>query len=346
MKNVIYKCLFLLSTTLTIQAKIPLNSNTMLYLNMNSKATIGNIQLSNITSFEITQTVQELSSTAKLVVPKAYGKIGQQPILELLKVGDLIKIDLGYNGNYNGEFEGFVSEIESDAPLIINCDDKMWPYKQNNWVENYSKANLKQVLQELFSGLKIDCPDVNLGKFQIDNASSYKVIQDLQSDHGLYSRIQGNTLKVGLAYDFADTSQIHVYDIRKDVKTNDLKYKRKEDMQVRFKAVANLPNGKKKTVTVGSKHPNASERTLNFAGDFSEKELKEKAEAVLSKAVFDGYTGSITGYGTPLTKAGDCLKIIDEQNPEREGTYMIETVEVTYNDNGFSRKNTLSYKVY
>lgn len=345
MKKIILIRLGLLATTL-IQARTTLNTNDMLYLNMNSRTTIGNVQLNNMTSFEVTQTVQELSSTAKLVVPKAYGKIGQQPILELLKVGDPVKVELGYNGNYNVEFEGFLSEIEADAPLILHLDDKMWPYKQNNWVKNYPKANLKQVLQESFSGLTVDCPAVNLGKFQIDNASSYKVIQDLQSDHGLYSRINGNTLKVGLAYDFADTSQVHVYDIRKEVKTNDLKYKRKEDMQVRFKAVANLSNGKKKTVMVGSKHPNASERTLNFAGDFSEKELKEKAEAVLSKAVFDGYTGSITGFGNPLTKAGDCLKIIDEQNPEREGTYMIETVEINYSDNGFSRKNTLSYKVY
>ena len=345
MKRIIWAlCLIMIFISSPIQAKTEKRSD-MLYLNMNSKATIGTIQLGNITSFKISQTVQEISSTATLIVPKAYGKIGQQPILEILKVGDPIRIELGYNGSYNTEFVGFVSEIEADAPLVIHCDDLMWTYKQNNWVKTYTKANLKQVLKELFPGLKIDCPDVNLGKFQIDNASSFKVLQDLQSDQGLYSRIFNETLKVGLAYDFADTSQTHVYDIRKDVKANDLKYKRKEDMQVRFKAVANLSNGKKRTVMVGSKNPNASERTLNFAGDFSEKELKEKANAVLSKAVFDGYTGSITGLGTPTTRAGDCLKIIDKQNPEREGTYMIETVETTYDESGFSRKNTLSYKI-
>jgi putative transposon-encoded protein len=344
MRKVFFICLLVLCT-ISIQAE-HLNKNTMLYLNMNSKAILGNIQLNNITSFTITQTVQELSSTAKLVVPKAYGKIGQKAILDLLKVGDPVKINLGYDGVYNQEFEGFISEIEADAPLVINCDDKMWPYKQNNWVKSYAKAELKQVLQELFSKLIIDCPQVNLGKFEIDNASSYKVLQDLQSDHGLYSRITGNTLKVGLAYDFADLSKVHSYDIRKDVKANELKYKRKEDMQVRFKAVANLPNGKKKTVIVGSKLPNASEKTLNFAGNFTEVELKEKANAVLAKAVFDGYTGTVTGFGNPLTRSGDCLKLIDQQNPEREGTYMVETVEISYDDNGFSRKNTLSYKVY
>lgn len=344
MKRIFSICLLSL-LCFAVQAE-PLKENTMLYLNMNSKAILGNIQLNNITSFNITQTVQELSSTAKLVVPKAYGKIGQKPILELMKVGDPVKIDLGYNGIYNQEFEGFISEIEADAPLVIHCDDKMWPYKQNNWIKNYKSIELKPLLQELFAGLNIDCPQVNLGKMEIDNASSYKVIQDLQSEHGLYSRITGNTLKVGLAYDFADLSKVHTYDIRRDVKANELKYKRKEDMQVRFKAVANLPNGKKKTVMVGSKLPNASEKTLNFAGNFTEAELKQKAEAVLAKAVFDGYTGSVTGFGNPLTKCGDCLKLIDEQMPEREGTYMIETVELIYDDSGFSRKNTLSYKVY
>ncbi len=320
------------------------NESMKLYYNMNSRTTIGQVQLNNITSFEISETVKEISSTAKLTTPKGYGKIGQKPILEIIKVGDPVVIELGYDGQYHVEFSGYISEIESDAPLIISCDDAMWPYKQNNHIKSYKSTNLKQVLTELFPELIIDCPDVYLGRFQIDNASSFQVVQELQSNNGLYSRIIGETLKVGLAYDFADQSKTHVYDMRDNVRANDLKYKRKEDTQVRFKATANLPNGKKKTVTIGSKHPNASEKTLNFAGDFTEAQLKEKATACLSKVSFDGYTGSITGIGTPLTKPGDCLKLVDGQNPEREGTYMIESVAITYDQSGFSRKNTLSYK--
>lgn len=342
MKNSIKILLLLLAVTLTTTNNFSMNT---LYLNMNSRCTLGNVLLNNITSFEITETVQEVSSTAKLTIPKAYGKIGQQPILELLKVGDPVLIELGYDGVYAVEFEGFISEIEAEAPLVIHCDDRMFPYKQNNWVKSYANATLRQVLTDLFTDLKIDCPDVNLGRFQIDNASSFNVIQELQNDHGLFSRIIGSVLKVGLAYDFADKSRTHTYNMQRNVKGNDLAYKRKQDVQMRFKAVAHHSNGKKTTVTVGSNHPNASERSLNFAGDFTEKELKQKALACLAKVSYDGYTGSITGIGIPQTQAGDCLEIIDAHKPEREGTYMIETVEKTYNDSGFSRKNTLSYKI-
>jgi hypothetical protein len=48
----------------------------------------------------------------------------------------------------------------------------------------------------------------------------------------------------------------------------------------------------------------------------------------------------------PRTHAGDALTIRDSKEPEREGTFLIEKVNIGYSDSsGFSRKNTLSYKL-
>jgi hypothetical protein len=168
-------------------------------------------------------------------------------------------------------------------------------------------------------------------------------------NYGLYSSVYNGVLRVGLAYDYGENTQTHEYVIGKNVKKNELKYKRKEDFKVRFKAVATNPNGKKTTATVGAKEKDASERTLNFAGPMTKEELKQKAEAAMSKVVYDGYTGSITGFGVPQTRAGDALLIRDDLEPDnnyRDSKYLIEKVDISYNESsGFSRQNTLSYKI-
>ena len=46
-----------------------------------------------------------------------------------------------------------------------------------------------------------------------------------------------------------------------------------------------------------------------------------------------------------MKDTGDILKIVDTENPEREGEYLIKSVKVKFNGNGFRRENELSYKI-
>ncbi len=319
----------------------------LMFLNMTSQVTLGSVLLKHVSNFEISENILELSNTAKITIPKNYGKIGQQPILELVKVGDPVVIECGYDGTLSREFVGYIREIESDVPLVMHCDDETYPLRQTNYIKSYKSATLKQVLTDIVpKTIAFECPDVHLGKYQIDNASAFAVLQDLVTSYGLYSRLQDGKLKVGLAYDFGEKTTEHTYTIGVNVRQNDLKYKRKEDYKIRFKAISNNPNGKKTEVVVGNKEKDASERTLNFAGPLTEAQLRERALSVMAKLVYDGYTGSIKGFGTPRTHAGDSLVIKDKFEPERAGKYLIEKVDIVYNDSeGFSRTNTLSYKI-
>ena len=325
----------------------------LVYLNMVSRVTFGNVLLKNISGIEINENILEMSNTAKVTIPRDYAKLAGKALLEQFKVSDKVKIEIGYytdemnDGTLVSEFTGYIREIESDFPLIIHCEDDSYVLRQTSFIKSYKAATLKQILTDIIpKSVTFECPDVNIGKYHIDTASAYAVLNDLVKDYGLYSRLNNGHLKVGLAYDFVGKSKVHEYQIRANVKQNELKYKRKEDFKMRFKAVATNPNGKKTTVTLGSNETNASERTLNFAGPMTEAQLKEAARGVMAKLVYDGYTGTISGFGTPRTHAGDALKLIDRDEPERAGTYLIEKVDITYNDSdGFQRKNTLSYKV-
>lgn len=327
----------------------------LLFLNMTAQVQLGNVSLKNISSFEIDENILEMSNTAKIVIPRNYSKLRDKAILEQIKAGDPITLDVGYDGDLQREFTGYIREIESDAPLVIHCDDETYPLRQTNYIKSYQDATLKQVLTDIIpSSISFDCPDVRIGKYHIDNASAFAVLQDLMKHYGLYSRLQQGVLKVGLAYDFADNTTNHIYTInapadrpyQKNVKKNDLKFKRKEDFKVRYKAISNNANGKKTVVIVGNKEKDASERTLNFPGGLTEAQLRERATAVMAKTVYDGYTGDITGFGLPRTHAGDTLELRDSLEPERAGRYLIEKVNISYSlSSGFSRKNTLSYKV-
>ncbi len=326
-----------------------------MFLNMTAQVTLGNVLLKNINQFDIEENILEMSNTCKITIPRNWGKLKGKAILEQFKAGDKMTIDAAYDGNLNREFTGYIREIESDIPLIIHCDDETYPLRQTNYIKSYKDATLKQILTDIIpSTLTFDCPDVRIGKYQIDNASAFAVLQDLMKDYGLYSRLQDGKLRVGLAYDFGEKTTTHIYTINapadrpfdNNVKSNELKFKRKEDFKVRYKAIANNPNGKKTTVIIGNKEKDASERTLNFAGPMTEAELREKALNVMKKTVYDGYTGDITGFGLPLTHAGDSLELRDALEPERAGRYLIEKVNITFNEStGYSRKNTLSYKV-
>lgn len=327
----------------------------LLFMNMTAQVQLGNVSLKNINSFEVDENILEMSNTAKIIIPRNYGKLNGKPILEQIKAGDKVVIESGYDSEFAREFTGYIREIESDVPLIIHCDDETYPLRQTNYIKSYKDATLKQVLTDIIpSSIKFDCPDVKIGKYQIDNASAFAVLQDLMKHYGLYSRLLDGSLKVGLAYEFGEKTDTHIYTINApadnmylaNVKKNDLKFKRKEDFKVRYKAISNNPNGKKTTVIVGNKEKDASERTLNFAGPMTEAQLRERANAVMAKTVYDGYTGDITGFGLPRTHAGDALEIRDSLEPDRAGKYLIEKVNISYNDSsGFSRKNTLSYKI-
>jgi phage protein D len=324
------------------------------FLNMNSLVTMGNLRLKNVSQFEINESILEISNTAKITIPKHYGLKPDKSILEQFKVGDKVSIEVGYNGNLQTEFTGYISEINSDIPLVISCEDDLYPLRQSNYVKSYpATTTLKEILTDIIPAnvLKFDTnnAEIKIGKYQIDNLSAFAVLQDLMKNYGLYSSVHKGILRIGLAYAYGENTRTHEYTIGKNVKKNELKYKQKKDIKNRFKAIATNPNVKKITVTVGAKEEDASERTLNFVGPMTEAELKQNAEAAMSKVVYDGYTGSITGFGFPQTHAADALLVKDVLEPDnnyKEGKYLIEKVSISYNESsGFARQNTLNYKI-
>ncbi|MCL2328439.1 MAG: hypothetical protein FWC39_07990 [Bacteroidetes bacterium] len=322
------------------------------FLNLNARVTLGNVQLNSVSEFSVSDSVTEVGTTASITIPKKYALQEGVAILQQFKVGDRVTIEAGYNGEYNLEFSGYISEIDSDVPLTIQCED-MYFLRKNNFIKSYpAGTKLKTVLVDILEGTGITpiCDDVLVGKYIIDNASTFEVLQDLASTLMMYStlNLENKTLRVGLAYTYTEKTQRHTYVIGRNVKQNDLKFKRKEDVRLRVEVASKNKNGKVTTVAVGEKGRNVNVIQINLGTDYPEAELRKIAENHHNVRVFDGYKGSITGYGLPFTRAGDALTVIDRSEPDneyREGTYLIESTTISFGNGGFSRQNNLSYKI-
>lgn len=321
-------------------------SEQLLYYEPNARITIANAVFNNVNDIVINESVIELGGNhAVAILPKNNKAFDAISVLDYIAVGDKVTIELGTDGDYHTEFTGFLSEIEADAPLILHFDDEMYPFKHNSLKKTYKSVTLKDLLKFVAPGYTIECSDVTLGAFQISNVSTYRVLLALQQQYGFYTKKKDNVLRCFWPFDFKNWDT-HKYKFGVNIKgSNGLAWHRAEDVKVRVKGIANQRNGTKITYETGSDDNDATRRTLNYGG-ISKDELIKKVEADYKRFAFDGYSGSIKGFAMPRTHAGDVLTIIDDQEPDREGNYLIEKVIIRYSlTQGFERDNTLSYKV-
>lgn len=309
----------------------------------------------SIQSIEITQSVKDMGDTCKVVIPRNFVKFEGKNIKDLIKEGDKVLVYFGYD-QLRLEFTGHIKEVGSSAPLELQIDDEFYPLRKNRNSLSYKSISLKKLLAAIAPGYKIECPDVELGKFLIDRATSYQVLKEINEKYGFYSFIKNGTLFTQFAYDVRGiTKKAHTYylcDEKKDgkkiygnVRSNNLKYEFKDSTNVMVEVVAQRKNGKNFKYVVGSKLKDASVYKFGLPIGYSDEDAKVFGQKKFESLNFDGFRGSISGFGLVKTEAGDSLELVDFEYPERNGTYLIEKVIKKYDSNGIERDNTLSFKV-
>lgn len=332
-----------------------------IYFTCNSRLTIlppennMGIRIDYISSADIKKSVRDIGDTATVIIPRdyevkqAFGNTVYKSIFDYIKVGYRATLELGYDGGYNVEFTGYIRKIDAEWPVKLYLDDDLYPLKQGDAItKSWKSITLKDLLLFVLPGYKIDCPALTLsGGWQINKKSRYSALVDIKTQIGFYTRIStaGKEIYCYWPYSFK-TVGTYKYIFGVNVKRSDLTYSRKEDVKVRIVAVAPTREGKKFRVVVGNKDNDARVISRNFNYVSSENELKKLADKELGTIMYDGYQGSITGFGYPLTNPGGSLQIIDSIEKDREGTYLIESVNVKYSSiTGYERINTLSYKL-
>lgn len=329
------------------------------YYNIDIRITIAErVQFYVAKSIKIESTIEKFADIASIELPREFKNavennkrlsIERKNLLEFIKVGDSIVIEFGYNGDLATEFTGYISDLGAEIPIVIDCEDEMYKLKKMPLINHtFKSANLKEVLQFIAPGYQINALDMPLGKYMIERATPYKVIEDLKDKYGVRCFFKGKVLYAGLTVDFKPQTK-HKFIFGKNIReSSDLKYKVKSSRKRYVKAVSMQKGSANKKVTYEFGDVGESEISLHAPLNLNQEQLKTWAEKYYNSIVFDGYEGSIDSWFYPRTEVGDSAEIIDPNYPDgyRNGQYFIDGVTTTVDDSGgIQRQNKISFKI-
>lgn len=267
---------------------------------------------------------------------------GENP---LILRGDKIKIEFGYFPNLTIEFEGYISKVNNNIPIEIKCEDKMWILKQKIVSKlSYKEVTLKTLLKQIIGDtVPYTYIDADLGKIRITEASVGVVLNKLRSEYGLYSFFKNGILRCGLPY-YPDEATEHTFLFEKAIiqSESDLEYLRSEDVKIKIKGVLIGDDNVKTEIEVGD--TTGDLRTVyQYGGTVAQ--LTRLCNNYLSDYNFTGYYGSFTTFLEPSVSVGDYATINSYMMPERNGTYLIKSVEKSSGVNGGRQKIELERRI-
>ena len=265
------------------------------------------------------------TDTCTIVLPRNTITFDRYKVETLFKRGDKVKVEMGINGTYAVEFEGYISEgVSADIPVVIKCQDEMWKLKQLPVnVSMRAGAKLPDLIKKILPSYSADVLEIDLPAdlLRFSNTTVAEVLEKIKSATGLPSYFQNGKLIVAKVY--ADNSTTHEIDLDGYIVANALKYRKAEDRKIKVKAVSTNKGGKKVTVEVGDE--GGEMRQLSYTGITDEKTLKILAERELAKYKVDGYEGTIECFANVTAQHGDKLKIKSSKSyPDRDGTYYVD----------------------
>ena len=309
--------------------------------------TVGSYKLLLLESVYIVRSVDALADTARIVLPGMVMNAAIE-IEDKIKVGDAVKVELGYNKKLSTEFEGYVQRIGTDGGSItLECEDGLWLFRKGVKDKVYKNTDVNTILKDICDqcgGFSLECDyDFKYEKFTVNNATGFDVLKKVQDEVKPNVYLKGDTLHVHPKYSqiFGEAS----YDFSKNIEDGGtrLEYKKKDDRKVLVKVKGEMKSGKKVEVEAGSTGGDVV--TLRLPGATDETSLRRLAEQALAERCYTGYSGSFTGWLWPYCDAGYKVRLKDPDYEYKDGTYYVTAVEVEYSRNGGKRTVTLGKRI-
>lgn len=309
------------------------------------KITIGDLVFNSASEIEGEKTWRKYTGTATIKFPKAVEyRVGNllfpiETLKTLIKTGDKVKIELGYNRVMVTEFEGYVSQIQPTIPIEINCEDEMYKMKRNNVSINIEDATVRQILEAAAPGYEIACADEKYGDFSYVNTTSAKVFEELKKKAGLYTFFRGKRLVCGLPYSDVKVSEaIPNYVFGENVIDNSLVYKSPEDCNVKIYGKSIQNDGSVITYDVGNEGGDIIRKNIDY--QITKEQLKAIVDNTYSNAkTKGGYAGDIVSFGFPFIEHGQRVRIYDPGIYEkRDTTNFVDEVKFSVSVSGGYRR--------
>lgn len=291
----------------------------------------------------IVEDVSTLTDTCEIQLPKkikwqeAVAKNGKPPI----KRGDKITIKLGYDGDLQTRFTGFIRSVDAKVPITIKCEDGMFVLKSHKVKPKaFKNASLHEIMSYLLEGTSIQFQlmdkDIKVGNWRLTKTHASEELQELKEKMMLSSyfrRINGESiLYIGLAYPLDNRKKVKFMH-GKNIIDENLEYRDKEDIRVRCEAQSFNAKNKKVTYEYGDKDSDVIKIRMD---GLTENELKKYAIEAVERYKQSGFKGSFETFGQPEVSKCDMVEI--HASDGNSGVYLVKKLEIEFGTNGYRQK--------
>ncbi len=320
----------------------------------------GKYVLRGVNAVEIKKSIYTSISTATIKIPLSVvirnnDMLQRIKIVDKIKEGDKISVELGYDNKNKLEFEGYIKRINYTELLELECEDEMYILRKVRFKKSFKMAQLSEIINFVLvgaeeNGLRLavydKMPEMVFSNFIINQNTGIEVLQELIDKHGLLCYLTTindvKTLYVGLSYTL-QKGRVNIHIDKNTVSVSDLKYARNDsEKKIEVHLISNNRNGTKTEVKVGK--PGGDTHTLTIPGQHTEANLKVIATAELEKVKRDGYKGSYTCFLIPYVEPGYISNLKNSQFPDRNGTYYLTGVRTTFDTTGAFRFHEIGVK--
>lgn len=316
------------------------------------KIEIDGKQLQLLDSVEISRDTENLTDSAVIKLPSmVYNRYIKE--IEQIRRDMPVKISLGYNGELNEEFSGYIRSVEREpSGLVINCQDEIYLFNQTQMEDKpYEKPTVKDLLNDVLTAvnksLKLNCVyDFSFDKFTISNATALDVLKSIQDECKCMMYIKDGVFNVTPPYIMPDSTKTVKYDTSKNIMRNgySLKYKDQEDRKLKVIAKGKDKDGKEiQSKPLGE--PGGNIETFDYKGIATEQMLQSIAENMYAAKSYSGFEGGFQTWFLPLVSKGDTAEIYDNTDPDRNGKYFVKSVITSCNSGGITRKISLGKRL-
>jgi len=293
--------------------------------------------------------VDNLADTATIILPEAvFNEVILKDIESKIKRGSSVVIKLGYDGNLETEFTGFVENITTnDNTLKILCEDALFLFRKSVKDVELKPTSVKRIAQLLVNQVdpsyKVSCDyDINYEKFTIHQATAYDVLRKLQEETkgNIYFDTATKTLHIHPPY--VEKGGEAKFSFHHNIESSSLNYKRAIDKKVEVHIKSTSLDGKVKEVVAGV--TGGDRITLNV-GPMSDADMRKIAQAALVKSNYDGYDGTFDSWLIPIVRPTYTVELIDLDYEFKNGRYYVVAVTTTFSSGGGKRTVTIGIKV-
>ena len=291
---------------------------------------------------EVVRDMECLTDTCSITLPKRVKWDGESETP--IKRGDGVKVWLGYDGQLELAFVGYVRDVGLKTPVVITCEDEMYRLKLTPAKPMaYRSVDLSTLLADQGLGSAKVMGEQMLGAYRVTDATVASLLGRL-SENGIRSFYMmeggGSVLYSGVLFE-RGTQPVQVFRTGLNIISDqNLTQQKAEAMRIKVKAVSLLPDNTKVKLELGDQ--DGELRTLHTYNK-QEAELRAWAEQELKRLKVDGLTGSFTTFGFRLVDKLDNIGIIIDG--QKMGVYQVKKNVIKFGVSGYRQEITLGYRV-